>query len=311
MIKTFGLTKEYKRLTALKDLSIEVHEGDIYGFIGPNGAGKSTTLKILATLLLPTRGTAFIAGKSVVEDPYGVRRLIGYMPDFFGVYTDMEVEEYLRFFAAAYDIRGERQTKIVGDVLELTDLGGKRGTLIGSLSRGMQQRLGLARVLVHDPQVLLLDEPASGLDPRARVEIREILKELMSMGKTILISSHILSELAELCTRIGIIERGDLKVQGPIDEVMKKLGRARAVIVELDVAADQALPLLQACPLFSEVVASNGGTNQVRCTLTHKDMDLALVSEYIWKNGLRLRHFAEDRPSLEQAFMDLTEGKVA
>lgn len=308
MIKTFGLTKEYKRITALKELSIDVREGDIYGFIGPNGAGKSTTLKILATLLLPTSGTAFIAGRSVVEDPYGVRRLIGYMPDFFGVYTDMEVEEYLRFFAAAYDIRGERQTKIVGDVLELTDLGGKRGTLIGSLSRGMQQRLGLARVLVHDPQVLLLDEPASGLDPRARVEIREILKELMNMGKTILISSHILSELAELCTRIGIIERGELRVQGGIDEVMARLGRARVVVVGVEGDLASATTALLACPLVSDVAMASG---RLRVTMASRDGELGELSEFIWNAGLRLNHFTEERPSLEQAFMDLTEGKVA
>jgi len=204
MIRTFGLTKRYGDVLALDDLTLEVGEGEIFGYIGPNGAGKTTTLKILATLLAPTSGRAQVCGYEVGRESTKIRPLIGYMPDFFGVYEDMTVAEYLTFFAAAYGLRGNRRTRILNEVLELTDLGSKRDTIVEALSRGMQQRLGLARTLVHDPKVLILDEPASGLDPRARIEIRELLKEVKRMGKTIIISSHILSELAQLCDAVGI-----------------------------------------------------------------------------------------------------------
>ncbi len=300
MIKSYGLTKKYKRVTAIQDVCLEIGKGDIYGFIGPNGAGKTTTLKILATLLLPSSGTAFIGGRSVIENPYGVRRLIGYMPDFFGVYTDMEVEEYLRFFAAAYDIRGEEQSRVVSDIMALTDLVDRRGDLIGGLSRGMQQRLGLARVLVHDPEVLLLDEPASGLDPRARVEIREILKELCSLGKTILISSHILSEVAELCTRIGILNRGKLQVQGPIDEL---LSPDRKIRLRVDGDGEQAGAILAASPLIHEVEAEG---SDLILTLRDRSTEPAEIADLVFRSKLRLNHFALERPTLEQAFLDLT-----
>ena len=208
MIQTHGLSKYYGSLAALVDLDLTIEAGDIFGFIGPNGAGKTTTMRILATLLEPTRGRATIDGLNVVADGAKVRRLVGYMPDFMGVYDDLKVFEYLEFFAAAYAIPSAKRKGIIDGVLELTDLVSKRAALVDSLSRGMQQRLGLARVLIHDPKVLILDEPASGLDPRARIEIRELLRELKRMGKTIMISSHILSELAELCDHFGILERG-------------------------------------------------------------------------------------------------------
>src|SRR3954468_14722344 len=210
MIETRDLTKMYGDLYALNRLTLKLERGDVYGFIGPNGAGKTTTMRILATLLNPTWGEASVCGYSIYNGAKEIRRLMGYMPDFFGVYDDMKVIEYLEFFPAAYRINGERRRQVCEDVLELVGLGYKRDALATSLSRGMNQRLGLARVLLHDPQVLLLDEPASGLDPRVRIEIRELIKQLGQMGKTIMVSSHILPELADMCNKIGIIERGEL-----------------------------------------------------------------------------------------------------
>src|SRR3954453_679627 len=237
-IVTEHLTKIYGPLVALDNLCLELQPGDVFGFIGPNGAGKSTTMKILAGLLEPTSGKAMVLGRDVRGNGDFVRRNIGYMPDSFGVYEDLKVSEYLEFFASAYGISRHQRRKVVGDVLELTDLNYKKDALVDSLSRGMQQRLGLARVLVHDPPILLLDEPASGLDPRARIEIRELLKELQRLGKTIMVSSHILSELGEFCNKLGIIERGKMIVAGTVEELMN---RARAhPIISLKVLGDSA-----------------------------------------------------------------------
>ncbi|RMF71296.1 MAG: ABC transporter ATP-binding protein, partial [Planctomycetota bacterium] len=222
MIQTINLTKRYGKLIALNNLHLNIEEGECFGYIGPNGAGKTTTIRILATLLQPTWGEARVCGHVVGYESRKIRPLIGYVPDFFGAYEDMVVQEYLEFFAAAYNINGQQRTQIVGDVLELTDLSYKRDALVDSLSRGMKQRLSIARVLLHDPKVLFLDEPASGLDPRARIEIRALLKELHRMGKTILISSHILPELADLCTSIGILERGELIYQGSVSEALRR-----------------------------------------------------------------------------------------
>src|SRR5437867_3791938 len=237
-ILTRNLTKRYGSLTALDRLTLELEPGDVFGFIGPNGAGKSTTMKILAGLLEPTSGDAAVLGKRVAGNGDFVRRNIGYMPDFIGVYEDLKVSEYLEFFASAYGVPRRERKVIVEQVLELTDLKYKRDAFVDSLSRGMTQRLSLARVLVHDPPVLLLDEPASGLDPRARIEIRELLKELQRLGKTILISSHILSELGEFCNKLGIIERGKLIIHGTIEELM---ARARAhPVISVQVVGDSA-----------------------------------------------------------------------
>ena len=223
MIQITNLTKRYRDLVAVRDLNLTIKKGDVFGFIGPNGAGKTTTIKTLATLLEPTTGAAYVDGIDVVRNPLEVRRLIGYMPDFFGVYDDVKVWEYLDFFAAAYKIPTNKRKGIIDDVLDLTDLTGKREDYVESLSRGMKQRLCLAKTLVHDPKVLLLDEPASGLDPRARIEFRALLKELQSMGKTIFVSSHILPELADFCNVVGIMERGHLVVSGPINDIVQKL----------------------------------------------------------------------------------------
>src|SRR5215468_1274196 len=223
MIETRDLTKMYGDLYALERLTIKLGQGDVYGFIGPNGAGKTTTMRILATLLNPSWGEASVCGYSIYTGSKEIRRAIGYMPDFFGVYDDMKVTEYLEFFAAAYRIQGPERRKKVDQVLDLVDLGYKRDALVTSLSRGMTQRLGLARVLLHEPQVLLLDEPASGLDPRARIEMRGLLKELRNMGKTILVSSHILPELADICNKIGIIERGKLLFDGDVQSAIRQV----------------------------------------------------------------------------------------
>src|SRR3954451_20086401 len=223
MIETRDLTKKYGDLYALDRLTLRLEPGDVYGFIGPNGAGKTTTMRILATLLNPSWGEASVCGYSIYTGSKEIRRAIGYMPDFFGVYDDMKVTEYLEFFAAAYRIKGPDRRRKVDQVLDLVDLGYKRDALVTSLSRGMTQRLGLARVLLHNPDVLLLDEPASGLDPRARIEMRALLKELRKMGKTILVSSHILPELADICNKIGIIERGQLIFNGDVASAIKEV----------------------------------------------------------------------------------------
>src|SRR5213596_961810 len=238
VIQTINLTKKYGKLTALDNLHLNIEEGECFGYIGPNGAGKTTTIRILATLLQPTWGEARVCGHVVGYQSRKIRPLIGYVPDFFGAYEDMVVVEYLEFFAAAYNINGTQRTKIVNDVLELTDLAFKRDALVDGLSRGMKQRLSIARVLVHDPKVLLLDEPAGNLDPRARIEMRELLKELRRMGKTILISSHILPELADLCNTVGIIERGELLYSGPVADIVKKA--KTGTVLHVAVAEQQA-----------------------------------------------------------------------
>src|SRR5687767_7212947 len=247
-VQTLGLTRTYGQMVALNSLDLSVYKGDLFGFIGSNGAGKTTTLRILATFLVPSAGTAKILGHDVVLEADAVRHVIGYMPDFFGVYKDMEVTEYLDFFGACYKIPTVQREKTVNDVLELVGLSEKRGALIGALSRGMQQRLGLARVLIHDPKVLLLDEPASGLDPRARIEMMAVLQELQRLGKTIIISSHILSELQTLCNRVAIIEKGKLIYSGPVQGVRDQMSQGRVIWVRVSSDQTQAIELLKARP---------------------------------------------------------------
>src|SRR5579862_8851750 len=252
-VRTFGLTRMYGNIAALSGLDLTVNKGDLFGFIGSNGAGKTTTLRILATFLVPSAGRANVLGHDVVRDADAVRHVIGYMPDFFGVYKDMEVTEYLDFFGACYKIPTVQREKAVGDVLELVGLSEKKGALIGALSRGMQQRLGLARVLIHDPQLLLLDEPASGLDPRARIEVMAILQELQRLGKTIIISSHILSELQTLCNRVAIIEKGKLIYSGPVQGVRDQMSQGRVIWARVSTDTAQAIELLKTRPEFSEI----------------------------------------------------------
>ena len=307
MIKTYGLTKRYNDLTAVDGLDLEINEGDIFGFIGPNGAGKTTTIKMLATLIRPTDGYAEICGYNVIQNVDDVKRVIGYMPDFFGVYDDMKVWEYLDFFAMAYKIDPSRRPKIVDDVLELTDLMGKKQDYVEALSRGMKQRLCLAKTLVHDPKVLLLDEPASGLDPRARIEIRELLQELRRMGKTILIPSHILTELADFCNTIGIIEQGKLLVSGPVEEIMQKLHGARVLEVRVRTDFDKA----------SNILLRNEGVQKVETEgevlRVYVDVDLEDTSglmEALVHEGIRVSSFRELEVDLEDIFMRITKGAV-
>jgi ABC-2 type transport system ATP-binding protein len=307
VIKTVNLTKRYGTLVALSNLNLEINEGDCFGFIGPNGAGKTTTIKILATLLQPTWGEARICDLVVGYQSRQIRPLIGYVPDYFGAYEDMVVQEYLEFFAAAYNINGPTRTKIVNDVLELTDLGYKRDALVDGLSRGMKQRLSIARVLVHDPKLLLLDEPAGNLDPRARIEMRELLKELRRMGKTILISSHILPELQDLCNIVGIIERGELIYSGPWTDIVKKARGGLTLHVGVADRAEQAATLLEQEPNVESAATNNG---HIDVALKDGISDYSFVPARLISAGFRLTLLKEEEANLETAFMRLTKGMV-
>lgn len=307
MIKTVNLTKRYGSRVALSNLNLEIAEGDCFGFIGPNGAGKTTTIKILATLLQPTWGEARICDLVIGFQSRQIRPLIGYVPDYFGAYEDMAVQEYLEFFAAAYNINGPARAKIVNDVLELTDLGYKRDAPVDGLSRGMKQRLSIARVLVHDPRVLLLDEPAGNLDPRARIEMRELLKELRRMGKTILISSHILPELADLCNTVGIIEKGELLYSGPVADIVR---RARAgTVLHVAVANNQAAAqaLLGQNPNVQSIAANDG---HLEIALKTGVTDYSFIPRQLIAAGFKLMLLKEEEVNLETAFMRLTKGMV-
>ena len=306
-VQTLGLTRTYGQMTALSALDLTVNTGDLFGFIGSNGAGKTTTLRILATFLAPSAGQALVLGHDVVREADAVRHVIGYMPDFFGVYKDMEVTEYLDFFGACYKIPTVQREKTVNDVLELVGLSEKKGALIGALSRGMQQRLGLARVLIHDPKVLLLDEPASGLDPRARIEMMAILQELQRMGKTIIISSHILSELQTLCNRVAIIERGKLIYAGPVQGVRDQMSTGRVIWVKVSSDQGQALELLKSRPEVLEALPEDG---HLKVTLQNHDIDLSLVADVLVRGGARLTELREDELGLEEVFLRVTRGET-
>jgi ABC-2 type transport system ATP-binding protein len=305
MIKVESLVKVYGKVRALDGLSFSVPERSIFGFVGPNGAGKTTTLKILATLLLPDSGRAWIAGSEVSGEPEKVKKNLGYMPDFFGVYSNLKADEYLEFYAQACGVPAARAKPVAKDLLELMDLSHKAGEFVDALSRGQRQRLCLARALVHDPPVLLLDEPASGLDPRARIEMRELLRELSTMGKTILISSHILSELAELCTDIGIIDQGRLVTSGAVDDIMQQLRFGRTLRVRVMTDGGRAADLLRQCAGVSRVswteksvnAAFDGGESEMHFALK------ALVD-----GGIRVVSFGEEKNSLEEVFMQVTAG---
>ncbi|WP_426983830.1 ATP-binding cassette domain-containing protein [Brevibacillus borstelensis] len=305
MIKIDKLRKRYGKMEALKGLSLEIDKGTVFGFVGPNGAGKSTSMSILATLLEPTSGKAYVGGYEVTSHPRQVRKLIGYMPDFFGVYDNLTAEEYLDFYGANYDIPVQERRQIIPQLLELVNLSHKRDAYVDSLSRGMKQRLGLARCLVHNPEVLILDEPASGLDPRARIELREILKELRDMGKTIIISSHILPELAEMCDVIGVIEEGNLIAFGKVEEIYARMQEKRVLRIRLVDRMDDALTHLKQQPLVSNVtregnwaVVGFSGDDQQQVELLRS---LALA-------GLPVAAFNEAEGNLEEIFLEITKG---
>ena len=307
VIKTVNLTKRYGTLVALSNLNLEINEGDCFGFIGPNGAGKTTTIKILATLLQPTWGEARICDLVVGYQSRQIRPMIGYVPDYFGAYEDMVVQEYMEFFAAAYNINGPARTRVVNDVLELTDLAYKKDAPVDGLSRGMKQRLSIARVLVHDPKVLLLDEPAGNLDPRARIEMRELLKELRRMGKTILISSHILPELQDLCNTVGIIERGELIYSGPWTDIVKRVSTGLILHVGVAHNQDLAAAMLSQDPNVINVAAQNG---HLEVSLKDGIQDYTFIPQRLVQGGFKLTLLKEEEVNLETAFMRLTKGMV-
>jgi ABC-2 type transport system ATP-binding protein len=308
MIELINFGKEYGDFTAVQDVSIKIEAGELFGFIGPNGAGKSTSIRFLATLLKATRGDGMVNGFSVTKNPMDVRRSIGYMPDDSGVYDGMKVWEFLDFFAVAYKIGRTQRKQVIGDVLELLDLTHKRDDFVNGLSRGMKQRLCLAKTLVHDPPVLILDEPTSGLDPRARIEVKALLKELRRMGKTILISSHILSELADCCTSIGIIERGQLLMHGPIDSVYRQIRRNRIVEVKFIENQDAGVSILRSSSALRGIEIDG---NRATAELETDDAGLADLMEQLIQGGVRMRSFSDKDPTLEDVFMLVTKGLVA
>ena len=315
IIETRNLVKRYGKLEAVSSLNLEVPEGAIYGFVGPNGAGKTSTMRILTTLMQPTSGEAYVAGFEVTKDPRNVRRAIGYMPDFFGVYDDMRVWEYLDFFAACYDIPERERAALVDDLLELVELSHRKNDMVDKLSRGMKQRLCLARTLAHDPQVLILDEPASGLDPRARIEIRELLVELARMGKTIFFSSHILADVAEICTHIGIIEAGQMVAQGSMDDMQRQLMPHREITItflnqtELETALSLISPLAGVLDALA-VEKSDKGRPRLRIHYEGDDEGVAHLSRHLSEAGLSIVGFSEEERNLEAVFMRATKGLV-
>ena len=305
MIALTGLTKRFGARPAVDGVTFEVPAGEIFGFVGPNGAGKTTTIRMLATLLRPTSGTAVIDGIDVVRQPERARRRLGFMPDFFGVYDRLTAFEYLSFYAACYDVPGHRRAKIILDLLELVDLADRRESLVDTLSRGMKQRLCLARALVHDPAVLLLDEPASGLDPRARVEMRELLQELRSMGKTILISSHILPELTELCSMIGIIDDGQMQATGPVRDVVHGLTPGRRLRIEVLDRQDDAVKLCQRFPSVQTALLTSGG---IEVAFTGDERGIASLLRSMVSADIPVVAFTRLEAGLEDAYLKLTSG---
>jgi ABC-2 type transport system ATP-binding protein len=308
MLEVLGLRKTYGTLVAVNGIEFVLQPGDIFGFIGSNGAGKTTTIKMLATLLEPTSGTARLNGIDVVGDPMGIKRRIGYMPDFFGLYDDVKVWEYLDFFATLYEVPPRERTKVIDNVLELTDLTIKKDAFVSSLSRGMQQRLCLAKCLVHDPELLLLDEPASGLDPRARAELKELIAELGRMGKIVVVSSHILPELADFCNTVGIIERGDLMAFGPVREVVKTIQTAKVIELHVLEGAAEAGMFLHGRPHVANTHMM--GSTTVKVEFEGTEQDQAEMLKAVVDAGFRVTEFREESADLEDVFLKVTTGAV-
>jgi ABC-2 type transport system ATP-binding protein len=307
-IETRNLTRRYGKLTAVSDLNIKIPSGALFGLIGPNGAGKTTTIRMLAGLLEPSEGEILLNGMVTNHDWRDLRRQIGYMPDFFGVYEDMLVWEYLDFFARCYDLPANRRNQVIDELLELVDLTEKRDAYVQTLSRGMRQRLCLAHALVHDPQVLLLDEPASGLDPRARVEMRELLRELGSMGKSIVVSSHILSELAELCDQVGIIEKGRLIASGPISDIHMQVAQTRLLRLKVLSDREAAQTALKDQPGVGRILETNG---YMEVEFVGDEEAASKLLAGLIAAGVRVSSFSEVTSNLEDIFMKLTKGEVA
>jgi ABC-2 type transport system ATP-binding protein len=315
IIETKDLVKRFGKFTAVNGLSLEVPVGSIYGFVGPNGAGKTTTMRMLTTLTRPTSGEAWVGGHSVTDEPRAVRRAIGYMPDEFGVYDDMRAWEYLDFFAACYDIPEAERKHLIEDLLQLVDLTHRRDDMVDKLSRGMKQRLSLARTLAHDPSVLILDEPASGLDPRARVEIRELLVELAHMGKTIFFSTHILADVSEICSHIGIIEEGQMIAQGSMDEMRAQLQPHREITVTVrDTEAAAAVRSVMSSIEGVITVADlepKAGRSRVRIDFSGDDDAVIALNQALTAANIAVLGFAEETRDLEAMFMRVTKGIVS
>jgi ABC-2 type transport system ATP-binding protein len=320
-IETRGLTRNYGKLTAVQDLNLVIPQGSLFGLIGPNGAGKTTTLRMLAGLLDPSSGEILVNGQPVNQKSDDLRRQIGYMPDFFGVYEDLVVWEYLDFFARCYNLPTRRRQQVIDELLDLVDLSEKREAYVHTLSRGMRQRLCLAHAMVHDPQVLLLDEPASGLDPRARVEMRELLRELGAMGKTVVLSSHILAELAELCDSIGIIERGQLVVSGRLEDVRARVQAGKILRIRTLSDVSGLVTLLRGQPGVGQIFPANGNgngnggdqqpSNELEVEFTGDEDAVANLLEVLITQKVRIASFSEMHTGLEEVFLRLTKGEVA
>ena len=310
MIKTSQLTKKYDDMYAIRDIDLDLGQGDLFGFIGPNGAGKTTTMRIIATLLTPTYGEAYVCGYSIYTHPKEIRRLVGYMPDFFGVYDDMTVIEYLEFFAAAYRIAPQARRKRCDEMLEVVDLEFKRDAYANTLSRGQTQRLGLARVLLHDPAVLLLDEPLSGLDPRARIEMRALMRRLGSMGKTVIVSSHILPELADVCNKVGIIDSGKMIASNDVASMIRQVRPNMAILIET--ATENQLETAAKLIGSHEMVQTvDIVTQTLKVTLKADAGDYSSLATILISNGIAIKRFAEEEINLESAFMAFTKGAGA
>lgn len=292
---------------AIRDIDLDLGQGDLFGFIGPNGAGKTTTMRIVATLLEPTEGEAYVCDYSIYTHPKEIRRLVGFMPDFFGVYDDMTVIEYLEFFAAAYRIGPQARRKRCNEMLEVVDLDFKRDAYANTLSRGQTQRLGLARTLLHDPAVLLLDEPLSGLDPRARIEMRALMRRLGAMGKTIIVSSHILPELADVCNKVGIIDSGRMIASNDVASIIKQVSPFTVILIEPVAPSDldSAGKLLEKQDIVSAV---NSSGNTLRVTLKPDVEDYSILATNLMQAGIRFKRFAAEEINLESAFMAFTKG---
>lgn len=307
MIKTIKLTKKYDDMYAIRDIDLDLGQGDLFGFIGPNGAGKTTTMRIVATLLEPTEGEAYVCDYSIYTHPKEIRRLVGFMPDFFGVYDDMTVIEYLEFFAAAYRIGPQARRKRCNEMLDIVDLDFKRDAYANTLSRGQTQRLGLARTLLHDPAVLLLDEPLSGLDPRARIEMRALMRRLGAMGKTIIVSSHILPELADVCNKVGIIDSGKMIACDDVASIIKRVSPNTTVLIDLVKPQDsaKAIDTISAVPMVDHVAVDGA---KLKVTLKPGVEDYSSLSMLLATPGIPFTKFAAEEINLESAFMAFTKG---
>ena len=306
MPEIYELNKKYGKFTALDSLSMNITENSIFGFVGPNGAGKTTTMKIMAGLLKADSGSIFVNGEDILKNPKSIREKIGYMPDFFGVYDDLKVTEYMDFYAGMYYIPYADRPELIDNLLEIVYLSNKKDSYVDGLSRGMKQRLCLARSLIHDPDLLILDEPASGLDPRARVEMKEILKRLREMGKTIIISSHILPELAEMCSEVGIIDQGKLVTQGTVNDIMNRLQKKRVVRIKTSSAVEQLIRILKEQASVKDITEN---ADNIEFVFEGKNDDLTSILRNVIMNGIPIYSFSENEGNLEEIFMTVTGGE--